>query len=260
MAGMHKYPRTPHLEGSPGQPGDEDLDFVPVQHLAGRFVVIEEKLDGANAGISFDSSGQMLLQSRGHYLTGGGREKHFALFKTWASRWQSELRQVLKDRYVLYGEWLYAKHTIFYDQLPHYFLEFDVLDLETATFLSTQQRRLLLTGSPVASVPVVHEGPWGKTDQLQDFIRPSLYKSLQWRSRLHDLCVESSLDPQRVIEETDRSDLSEGLYIKAEEADRVIARYKFVRASFLTSVLESESHWLNRPIVRNLLHEGASLF
>ena len=27
---IHKYPRTPHLEGSRLQPGDEDLDAVPL--------------------------------------------------------------------------------------------------------------------------------------------------------------------------------------------------------------------------------------
>jgi hypothetical protein len=47
---------------------------------------------------------------------------------------------------VLYGEWLYAKHTIFYDRLPQYFLEFDVLDLESDAFLSTARRRELLGG------------------------------------------------------------------------------------------------------------------
>jgi hypothetical protein len=34
-------------------------------------VTVEEKVDGANAAISFSPDGQMLLQSRGHYLTGG---------------------------------------------------------------------------------------------------------------------------------------------------------------------------------------------
>lgn len=50
---LHKYPRTHHLEGSRLQPGDEDLSAVPLGELAGRHVVIEEKVDGANAAISF---------------------------------------------------------------------------------------------------------------------------------------------------------------------------------------------------------------
>jgi len=52
----------------------------------------------------------------------------------------------------MYGEWLYAKHTIYYDQLPAYFLEFDVLDMQIGEFLSTARRRELLAGLPVAAV------------------------------------------------------------------------------------------------------------
>ncbi|MCB9797908.1 MAG: RNA ligase family protein, partial [Alphaproteobacteria bacterium] len=82
---LRKYPRTRHVEGSRLQPGDEDLSAAPFSELAGQHLVVEEKIDGANAGLSFDDTGALMLQSRGHYLTGGGREKHFALFKTWAS-------------------------------------------------------------------------------------------------------------------------------------------------------------------------------
>jgi hypothetical protein len=68
------------------------------------------------------------------------------------------------------------------------------------------------------------------------------------------------LDAERVWKETDRSDLMEGLYIKVEEDGRVVERYKYVRASFLTSVLDSGGHWLKRPIVPNQLRDGVDLF
>ena len=101
-----KYPRTPHLAGSRLQPGDEDLSQVPFSCLAGRRLTVEEKVDGANSAVSFGPEGQLLLQSRGHYLTGGWRERHYALFKTWAQAHQGALRSALGSRYVLYGEWL----------------------------------------------------------------------------------------------------------------------------------------------------------
>ena len=123
-----RYPRTPHLEGSRLQPGDHDLAQEPLETLRGAHCVIEEKLDGANAGISLDEDGRVRLQSRGHALVGGAREKHWDLFKQWARTHEAALAERLAGGLVLYGEWLYAKHTIFYDQLPHYFLEFDVLD------------------------------------------------------------------------------------------------------------------------------------
>jgi hypothetical protein len=159
MDDLVKYPRTVHLEGSRLQAGDEDLESVPFDSIAGQFVVIEEKLDGANSGVSFTSGGQLLLQSRGHFLDGGPRERHINLLTTWANSHKQILWEVLGPRYVMYGEWVYAKHTIFYDLLPHYFMEFDILDRDTGLFLSTCQRQLLLNRSPVVSVPVLYSAP-----------------------------------------------------------------------------------------------------
>jgi hypothetical protein len=260
MLTLHKYPRTRHLQGSRLAPGDEDADSVPFADLAGRFLVVEEKADGANAGLRFDADGRLWLQSRGHFLTGGEREKHFDLFKQWAHCHAAALYDVLGSRYAVYGEWLYAKHTIFYDQLPHYFLEFDVLDTETGMFLSTERRRALLAGLPLVSVPVLWSGTARSLAELVALVRPSLHKGPAWRERLSEVCAARGLDPERVWAETDRTDLAEGLYVKVEEEGRVVGRYKYVRADFLTTVLDSGSHWLKRPIVPNQLAPGVDLF
>ena len=72
-----KYPRTKHIEGSRLQKGDEDLSQIPFKNIKGKYIVIEEKVDGANTAISFNENKELLLQSRGHYLRGGYREKHY---------------------------------------------------------------------------------------------------------------------------------------------------------------------------------------
>src|SRR5260370_28121950 len=148
MNDIYKYPRTHHIAGSGIQRGDEDLEVRRGRELMGRRLVVEEKMDGANSAVSFSSDGRLLLQSRGHYLTGGVRERQFHLFKTWAHRYTGELWEVLADRYIMYGEWLYAKHTIFYTNLPHYFLEFDLYDKSTGEFLSTRRRHDVLEKLP----------------------------------------------------------------------------------------------------------------
>ena len=127
---IKKYPRTRHVEGSRRQIGDTP-DDKKIAELRDSDLVVEEKVDGANSGISFNASGDLFLQSRGHFLTGGGRERHFSLFKTWANVHAPRFRDVIGSRFIIYGEWLYAKHTVFYDALPAYFMEFDVFDRET---------------------------------------------------------------------------------------------------------------------------------
>lgn len=246
-----KYPRTHHLQGSRVQPGDEDLSQLAYDELPAGLLVIEEKLDGANAAFSFDHAGALRLQSRGHFLTGGFRERHFNLFKAWADCHATQLYDRIGDRYVVYGEWLYGKHTIFYDQLPHYFLEFDVLDRQTRRFLSTARRRELLRDLPIESVPVLWQGH--ERPPVQPFVRHSLYKSATWRETLAATAVARALDPDRVAQETDPSDQMEGLYLKVEDDEEVRLRCKFIRASFLTAVVDSGSHWLSRPIVPNQL-------
>ena len=222
---------------------------------------MEEKIDGANAAVSFVDD-QLHLQSRGHYLTGGYRERHFALFKTWATIHQEALFAMLGNRYVMYGEWVYAKHTVFYDALPHYFLEFDVLDLSRNVFLDTESRRSLLDAEIVWSVPVLADLDPCRSAKLglQQMIQTSLYKTGEWQGNLRRAAGEASIDVERVVEQTDGSSDAEGLYLKVEDGGEVVGRYKFVRASFLTSVTDADSHWLDRPIIPNQLASGIDIF
>lgn len=261
MKDIYKYPRTRHIEGSGIQRGDEDLAILPFSHLTGKYLVVEEKMDGANSAMSFNSAGTLLLQSRGHYLVGGEREKQFHLLKTWAHRYTSELWETLSDRYIMYGEWLYAKHTVFYTELPHYFLEFDVLDRASGEFLSTERRRKLLAALPfVSSVHVLYEGIVDTFQALISLIGHSHFISPHHLERLQEICKARGLDASQVLRETDTSTCMEGLYIKVEEEGVVKERYKYVRASFLQTVFDSHSHWMDRPIVPNCLKDGVTLF
>ena len=257
---MLRYPRTPHVEGSRQQVGDSDVAMIPFVELEGRHLVVEEKLDGANAAVRFEGR-ELVLQSRGHVLDGGPRERHFDLFKRWAHAHRDALFSVLGTRYVAYGEWMHARHTIYYDALPHWWLEFDVLDREEDVFLSTARRRALLAGSPIVSVPVLHEGALADRAALEALVRPSRAKSGAWRAALQRAIARSGVrDVERAVRETDPSDLAEGLYIKVEDEARVVARAKWVRGTFLQAVDQSGSHWLSRPIVENALAPGVDPF
>ena len=246
-----KYPRTPHIQGSRLQPGDEDLRQRPFSDIAGKHVVLEEKIDGANTAISFTDEGELRLQSRGHFLTGGYRERHYNLLKQWGAVHKDCLYKVLGCRYIMYGEWMYAKHTVYYDLLPHYFMEFDVLDRDTGRFLDTPSRHKLLSGLPICSVPVLATGKFNSTEDILKFLGDSNYVSNHDIEHLREDAERLGLDADRVCRETDLSKTMEGIYIKVEENGEVVDRMKYVRASFLQTVEESQSHWLDRPIVPN---------
>ncbi|CAB3654287.1 RNA ligase family protein [Achromobacter dolens] len=258
---LFRYPRTPHLEGSRLQEGDHGHDHVPYRDLRGLRLVVEEKLDGANTGISFSPAGDLLLQSRGHYLVGGGRERQFNFIKAWAQAHAGWLLQRLEDRYVMYGETLSKKHSVFYDALPHHFFEFDVLDRRTGAFLSTEARRELLAGGPVLSVPVLYDGlAPARLADLKALLRPSLAKTARWRDAFEATVRREGLDLALAWRQCDKSDLSEGLYIKVEADGRTLGRYKWVRADFVQAILAADKHHSEQPYVPNLLAPGVDLY
>lgn len=246
-----KYPRTPHLQGSRLQPGDEDLSQRPFSDIAGRNVVLEEKIDGANSAISFSEDGELRLQSRGHFLTGGYRERHYDLLKRWAAVQQEKLYKVLGRRYIMYGEWMYAKHSIYYDLLPHYFMEFDVLDRETGMFLDTPSRHELLKNLPVSHVPVLASGVFKYMEEILKHLGDSNYISDKHIEHLREDAERLHLDADQICRETDAARTMEGIYIKVEENGEVVDRMKYVRTSFLQTVETPQTQWLDRPIVPN---------
>ena len=262
---MLKYPRTSHVRGSRFQHGDFDMEAVDFDGIkssmnADQYFVVEEKIDGANSGISFPD-GRLTLQSRGHYLTGGPREKHFNMFKQWSACHEEALFCVTGERYVIYGEWMAAKHTVYYDALPHYFMEFDIYDQQESAFLSTKARRALIEGAGageiVHSVLVLHTGNVEGIADLKKMIVGSHFKTPQWREHLLDAATLAGVSNIDVVSHTDKSDLMEGLYIKVETDEHTVGRYKYVRESFTNSILEQDEHWLNRPIIKNGLLPGA---
>lgn len=258
---LKRFPRTPHLEGSRLQNGDSTKDQVPYSSLEGLYLVVEEKLDGANAALSFDEAGQLLLQSRGHYLVGGAKEKQFGLFKRWAAAHEHCFLERLEDRYVMYGEMMAKKHSVFYDRLPHIFLEFDIWDRVEQCFLSTAARQALLEGLPVLSVPVLFKGKApAKLKALTDLLKPSLARTEQWKSSFEAAVLAQGLDLARAWRMCDKSDLSEGLYIKVESATQTLARFKWVRKDFVQAILDSEVHHSQQPFIANQLDPRVDIY
>lgn len=236
-----KYPRTPHLFGSKGTDDDKHLGETESRRFVeDESLIVEEKIDGTNVGIHFTSSGNLVLQCRGHLIT-EGMHPQYDLFKQWATVKRSLFEERLEDRYILFGEWVYARHSIHYRQLPHYFFEFDIYDKDRKAFLSLELRRVLLEGMGIETVPVVHTGSAGRKE-LEGLIGPSLYDS-----RFEN----------PVSKRTDN--LMEGLYLRTEEGGVVSGRAKFVRPEFVEKVKQS-THWQHQEMVPNLLKDGTDIW
>jgi hypothetical protein len=236
-----KYPRTPHLFGSRGTDDDKHLDDAEsARFLADGSLIVEEKLDGTNVGVHFSADGAMALQCRGHLIT-EGMHPQYDLLKQWAAVKRPTLEAMLEDRLILFGEWVYARHSVSYRRLPHYFFEFDIYDKRAGAFLDLERRLEILVGTGLQTVPVVHRGTLDR-DRLSALIGPSRF----------DAEFENPL--------TGRTDgLMEGLYLRTEADGVVTGRAKFVRPEFVEKVRRSE-HWQHRAMIPNRLAEGADIW
>jgi len=236
-----KYPRTPHLFGSKGTDDDKHLGRKESEaFIADPSLIVEEKIDGTNVGIHFISRGRMVLQCRGHEIT-EGMHPQYDLFKQWTSVKRPALEAMLGARFILYGEWLYAKHSVHYRKLPHYFFEFDIYDKDAGQFLALESRLALLEGTGIHTVPVIHRGA-ATADELRSLIGPSAFGSA------FDNPLTGQMDHWM-----------EGLYLRTEAEGRVTGRAKMVRPEFVEKVKQSE-HWQHQAMVPNELAEGADIW
>ncbi|MEU9161838.1 RNA ligase family protein [Streptomyces sp. NPDC048424] len=109
------YPRTPHLPWSPGASAD-DVRAVGLEGLAGREVVVTEKLDGENTTLYADGLHARSLDSAHHPS------------RAWVKGLQGRIGPGIPAGWRVCGENLYARHSIPYEDLDSWFYGFSVWD------------------------------------------------------------------------------------------------------------------------------------
>ena len=217
-----RFPHTPHLEwlGKGAPRDDKVLSETEATLLLSAPVVVEEKLDGANLGLSIAAGGSLQLQNRGSYIV-KPFSGQFGPLSQWLDLHEATLLTHLPDNVILFGEWCAARHSLGYSRLPDWFLVFDVYDRVPREFWSTSRRNAL---AAVLELPVV----------------PSLLTGHTKKSTLEDLLAQA------------KSNFSdgplEGIVIRREDDQCLQARAKLVRSDFTQAIA---AHWRSRRIEWN---------
>ena len=156
---FHKFKRTKHILDAGGSGVSRD-DLVMTNKESENFLknsmfVIEEKVDGANIGLSIDENLVIKAQNRSHFVKSTSH-KQFSTLDAWIENHSEDLFKILNPpgEYILFGEWLFAKHSIHYSRLPNLFLAFDIFDKEKNEYLSVVERNSILEKS---SIPVINQ-------------------------------------------------------------------------------------------------------
>ena len=224
-----RFPHTPHIvwlgEGAPRD--DKVLSASEVKSLLSGVIVVEEKLDGANLGISISPEGNLRTQNRGQYLV----DPHAGQFKelsTWLKPREEALFEVLGGNLILFGEWVAARHSLDYDCLADWFLVFDVYDRQCQRFWNTTRRNELASQLGLNVVPKIFSG----------------------RITLDEL--KELLDSQH---SNFRNGSMEGIVVRRETKEWLDERAKLVRPDFTQAIGD---HWRNRKIEWNRLAWNSS--
>lgn len=230
MADFFRFPHTPHLawlgEGSPRD--DKVMSPNEVTALLAGDVVVEEKLDGANVGLSLALDGSLRAQNRGQYLA----EPHagqFARLPAWLAQHGEGLRAVLKPNLILFGEWCAARHSLGYATLPDWFLLFDVYDRTADRFWSTPRRNELASRAGLVTVPQVLHGK-ATVPTLKELVGDTASRY--------------------------RAGALEGVVIRRESVDWCEARAKLVRPDFTQAI---DTHWRKRALEWNRIVNSSGI-
>ena len=220
--GFFKFPSTPHLT----VPSGADIRSNKVMTADERetflchALTVEEKIDGANLGISFDAEGNLQAQNRGTFLR-LPEQGQWKKLGQWLAPRADSLLEHLSDRYILFGEWCYAQHSVPYNYLPNWFLGFDLYDRATGEFFSVTRRDDVFQRMGIIQVPQLAQGRF-TYEEIDGLLNQSTYGDHQ----------------------------AEGLYIRYDENGWLKQRAKVVRPEFIQSM---DKHWSRMPIKPNRL-------
>lgn len=126
-------------------------------------VLVEEKLDGANVSIWWDD-GRPAVASRGG-ADALDRARQLGPLRAWVGRHLGPLAELCGDGRVLYGEWLWLRHTVYYDALPELLIALDLFHPDTG-FTPHDVRREQIIQVGLTPSPLLFDGVLGTQDAI----------------------------------------------------------------------------------------------
>ena len=144
-----KYPRTFHVPWSPGATSDDKVHGDVASMFEEHCVVVTEKMDGENTTIYSDGYCHARSMDSAHHPSRSWVKANIA----------PRMVGNLPPGWRVCGENMYAKHSLFYDRLPSYFLVFSIWDTDN-TCLSWEDTEIWCKLLGLETVPVLYKGFW----------------------------------------------------------------------------------------------------
>ncbi|KAG0228379.1 hypothetical protein BGX31_006590 [Mortierella sp. GBA43] len=162
--------------------------------------------------------------------------------------------RVLQDGlapYVLYGEWLYAKHSVHYTGLRSWFVPFDLYDVKTGTYVSRAvfRKAIAQTQLPLNPIITIPDDICGNVDKTLRWVLQTLQSrsALMKSSHPATAAAAAAAEARGDNDQCPPQDRVEGLYFRIDQGDRLLMRSKVVRPDFIAG----EERWGSKEQVAN---------
>lgn len=204
-----KYPRTPHLQYSPGVMSDDKMQEFP-DCFDGKEIVITEKMDGECYCMYSDYIHARSVDGRHHPS------------RDFVKSFHGRIKHMIPVGDRVYGENMYARHSIAYNNLTSYVYGFGYVvgDL----FLGYDETIEQLTQLGIALPAVWYRGNYDI-------------------SKIHHIIQNIDTNTQ------------EGFVIRNTDSFHVLDFANNVAKWVRPNHVQSEDHWMYSPIIPNTLQE-----
>jgi atypical dual specificity phosphatase len=154
------YNRIPHLNKEISNMTHDDI----MLELDIQFPIecwVQEKIDGANMGCSWLNDAPILrnrefILKKGYSKIKTPAKKQFTSAWNWVHKHEEDLKFISEMCYspiCIYGDWMYAKHSLEYDKLPDLFIAYDIWSVEDNAYLSPEIVNTLLAQTSIKYIP-----------------------------------------------------------------------------------------------------------
>lgn len=132
-------------------------------------IVIQCKIDGANAAIRYDSeTDSIVAQSRKNILS---LSNNLRGFWEWSQTLDKELvKSVLGDNLVLFGEWLVPHSVKYPEERYNHAYFYDVYDTSTETYLPQNKVEEIIDKLGLTYVPVFYKGEFISWEECMKYV------------------------------------------------------------------------------------------
>lgn len=222
---LPEYPSTLHLPWKPNSKGDR---IAPEEYASwifkSPFTSIQEKIDGANCGMTY-LNGHPVVRNRTKILRKGQELKNpslaqFASSWNWMHEHKSNFSKLAEHGpYSVYGEWMIQQHGMEYDQLPDWFIAYDIYDWEVKEYIDPQKCSIILKECGFEHIPM----SWYGDPQLE---KPLKYEFIEEIANMKSWYSSK--------------ETREGVIVKCSDGEFVTRKFKMVRQGFNQGSLLSD--------------------